>query len=162
MAWKSVSILALKEANRPHGIKGVHIYLGMINYLKRFIPDFSTLTYPIRKLTHQDNKFEWSDDCEKSFQTLNNYFTEKAVNTYFDEKKNTVICCNVTPVGLSSILLQKDQNDNAHVISHSSRSLTLKTQIPQNSQTDSNNSSANCQRIVWVCLTILWNWRLNG
>ena len=25
-----------------------------------------------------------------------------------------------------------------------------------------NNSSANCRRIVWVCLTILWNWRLKG
>ena len=26
----------------------------------------------ISKLTYQDIKFEWSDDCEKSFQTLNN------------------------------------------------------------------------------------------
>ena len=57
-------ILPLKEAERPQDIKGVRNYLGMINYLKRFIPDFSTLTYPIRKLTHQDIKFEWSDDCE--------------------------------------------------------------------------------------------------
>ena len=57
-------ILALKEVKRSQDIKGVRSYLGMINYLKRFIPDFSTLTYPIRKLTHQDIKFEWSDDCE--------------------------------------------------------------------------------------------------
>ena len=77
----------------------------MINYLKRFIPDFSKLTYPTRKLTHQDIKFEWSDDCEKSFQTLNNYLTEKAVNTYFYEKKNTVIYCKASPVESSSILL---------------------------------------------------------
>ena len=77
-------ILALKEAKRPQDIKGVRSYLGMIHYLKRFIPDFSALTYPIRKLTHLDIKFEWSDDCDKSFQTLNNYLTEKAVNTYFD------------------------------------------------------------------------------
>ena len=80
-------ILPLKEAERPQDIKGVRNYLGMINYLKRFIPDFSTLTYPIRKLTHQEIKFEWSDDCEKSFQTLNDHLTEKAVNTYFDENK---------------------------------------------------------------------------
>ena len=77
-------ILALKEAKRPQDIKGVGSYLGMIHYLKRFIPDFNTLTYPIRKLTHLDIKFEWSDDCDKSFQNLNNYLTEKAVNTYFD------------------------------------------------------------------------------
>ena len=36
--------LALKEAKRPQDMKKVGSYLGMINYLKRFIPDFSTLT----------------------------------------------------------------------------------------------------------------------
>ena len=68
---QSVSkILTLKEAERPQDIKGVRSYLVMINYLKRFLPDFNTLTYQIRKLTHQDTKFELSDDCEKSFLKL--------------------------------------------------------------------------------------------
>ena len=31
---------------------------------------------------------------------------------------------------------------------------------PQNGQTHSNNSSEISRRIVWVCLTILWNWHL--
>ena len=121
-------ILALQEAKRPQDIKGVCSYLGMINYPKRVIPDLSTLTYPIHKLTHQDIKFEWSDDCEKNFQTLNKYLTERAVKTYFDKKKNIVIYCDASPVGLSSILLQKDENNNAHVISYSSRSLTTTEQ----------------------------------
>ena len=83
-------ILVLKDAKRPQNIKGVHSYLGMINYLKHSIPDFSTLICPIHKLTHQDTKFEWNDDSKKSFRTLNNYLTEKTVKTYFDEKKNSV------------------------------------------------------------------------
>ena len=40
--------------------------------------------------------------------------------------------------------------------------LTLSAAIPQNGQTHSNNLSAICRRIVWVCLTILWNWCLKG
>ena len=32
--------------------------------------------------------------------------------------------------------------------------LTLLAPVSQNGQTHSNNSSANCRRIVWVCLTI--------
>ena len=31
-----------------------------------------------------------------------------------------------------------------------------------NGQTHSNNSSANCRRIVWVCLVIFSDWRLTG
>ena len=41
-------------------------------------------------------------------------------------------------------------------------SLTLSAPISQNGQTHSNNSSAIPRRIVWVCLTILWDWRLKG
>ena len=50
------------------------------------------------------------------------------MNTYFDEKKNAVIYCDASPVGLSSILLQKVENKNPHVISYSSRSLTTTEQ----------------------------------
>ena len=40
--------------------------------------------------------------------------------------------------------------------------LTLQVPTPQNDQTHSNNLSANCQLIVWMCLTILWGWRLKS
>ena len=46
------------------------------------------------------------------------------MNSYFDEKKNTVIYRDASSVGLSSILLQKAENDNAHVVSYSCRSVT--------------------------------------
>ena len=62
-------ILALKEAKRPQDIKRISSYIGMINYLKGFKSGFSMLIYTIRTLIHQDIKFQWSDDYEKSFQS---------------------------------------------------------------------------------------------
>ena len=38
--------------------------------------------------------------------------------------------------------------------------LTFLAPISQNGQTHSNNSSGICRWIVWVCLTILWDWCL--
>ena len=40
--------------------------------------------------------------------------------------------------------------------------LTLWAPTPENSQTYSNNSSADSRRFVCVCLTISWGWRLKG
>ena len=40
--------------------------------------------------------------------------------------------------------------------------LTLRAPTPQNGLTQSNNLSTNYRRIAWVCLTILWGWRLKG
>ena len=45
-------------------------------------------------------------------------------------------------------------------ISMSKHTLSLITPISQNGLTYSNNSSVICLRILWVCLTILWDWRL--
>ena len=38
----------------------------------------------------------------------------------------------------------------------------LSANFTKNGQTHSNSSSANCRQIVWMCLTILWNWILKG
>ena len=78
-------INASKNAEQPRDIKGIRSYLGMINYLKRFIPEFSTLTYPLRQVTHKDTKYVWTDACKKSVNILNNMLTEAAINIYFDE-----------------------------------------------------------------------------
>ena len=99
----------------------------MVNYLKRFIPDFSTLTYPLRHLTHKHTKFVWTDAWEKSFNILNNLLTDAAVNTYFDEQKETILYCDASSE-LSSILLQNDNKDHLQVISYLSRSLNTTEQ----------------------------------
>ena len=78
-------INASKNAEQPRDIKGIRSYLGMINYLKRFIPEFSTLTYPLRQVTHKDTKYVWTDACKKSVNILNNMLTEADINIYFDE-----------------------------------------------------------------------------
>ena len=40
--------------------------------------------------------------------------------------------------------------------------LRIRQPALKNGQTHSNNSSANCRQIVWVCLTILLGWRLKS
>ena len=72
------------------GIKGIRRYLEMLNFLKRFILDFSTLIYPLRQLTHKRTKFLWTDACEKSFNILCNLLTDATVNTYIDKQKETI------------------------------------------------------------------------
>ena len=98
----------------------------MVNYLRRFIPDFSTLTYPLRQLTHKYTKFIWTDGCEKSFNTLNNMLTDAAINSYFDEQKEKILYCDASLFGLSSILLQND--NKGHLQAYSSRSLNTTEQ----------------------------------
>ena len=53
-------------------------------------------------------------------------------------------------------------NDIIIILLLNSILLTLKRQFYKVVKHTQNNSWAICQRIVWVCLTILWDWCLKG
>ena len=41
----------IKDAPTPTNVSELRSYLGMTNYVSRFIPDYSAITAPLRKLT---------------------------------------------------------------------------------------------------------------
>lgn len=63
-------ISTVKEFPRPHNIKTVRSFLGLANYYRRFIKDFSKTAAPLNKLLRKDQKFVWTDTCEQAFETL--------------------------------------------------------------------------------------------
>ena len=50
----------------------IRSFLGLASYYKRFIDGFFKIALPMTKLTQKMVKFEWSNDCERSFQELKN------------------------------------------------------------------------------------------
>lgn len=61
------SIIELKE---PNNRKDLQSFLGMINYLRRFIPNLSELVTPFRVLLKKDILWEWGLIQQKSFDQL--------------------------------------------------------------------------------------------
>ncbi|KAH0710910.1 hypothetical protein KY284_012337 [Solanum tuberosum] len=50
--------------------KYIKSFLGLAGYYKRFVEGFSSIASPLTKLTQKKVKFQWSDNCEKSFAEL--------------------------------------------------------------------------------------------
>ena len=48
----------------------VRSFVGPCSYLRKFIPNFSTICKPLHVLTEKGHKFEWTDKCETAFNTL--------------------------------------------------------------------------------------------
>ena len=61
---------AMKEASRPSTPSEVRSFLGLVGFSSRFIPDFATIAEPLRALTRNGVKFEWTKVQENAFQTL--------------------------------------------------------------------------------------------
>ena len=52
-------VRAVKESQPPESKGAVRSFLGMIGYLSKFIPRYSSLTAPLRELTRKNTKFTW-------------------------------------------------------------------------------------------------------
>ena len=100
-------------------------FLGLTNYLKTFITDYSTITYPLRTLLKNDSQYVWSKECDEAFEKIKTEIVSDTCIAYFDNRKETFLYTDASPVGISAILLQKSPADKtAKIISFSSRALS--------------------------------------
>ena len=92
----------------PKSPSEVKSLLHMAQYVSRFIPNYATITAPLRALTHQNSVWKWEIEEETAFRKLQNELTSDRVMAYFD----------ASPTGLGDILMQ-----DGKVISYGSRAL---------------------------------------
>jgi hypothetical protein len=52
---------------RPTTVTEIQSFLGLADYYRRFIEGFSKIARPMTKLLQKDQKFDWADACERSF-----------------------------------------------------------------------------------------------
>ncbi|KAK1648029.1 hypothetical protein QYE76_065834 [Lolium multiflorum] len=85
---------------------------------KRFIEGFSKIAGPMTKLLRKNTPFVWSDECEKSFQTLKEKLTTAPVLAVPEDGKDYTVYCDASKHGLGCVLMQ-----DRKVISYGSRQL---------------------------------------
>ena len=136
-------VKAVVNMGVPKTKEEVQSLLGMLNYSSRFIPNYSTVAEPLRRLTHKGQDFVWNDEQQKAFDSLKQSLSNKPAVRYFDVNKQTELVVDASPVGLGAILIQRDSS-RSNVIAYGSRSLT---------QTEQRYSQIEREAlaIVWAC-----------
>ena len=66
---------AIKEMVPPTNVHKVQVVIGMFNYYKKFIPNFSEISKEIIELTKKGVNFEWTSKRQLEFDTLKDYLT---------------------------------------------------------------------------------------
>ena len=79
-------------------------FLDTVNFISRFIHDFSTIT---AHLTQHRTKWQWTKQHQNGFTRLKHQLTISPTIAYFDPTKNTELVVDTSPVVLGAILTQK-------------------------------------------------------
>ena len=101
-------VRAVKESQPPESKGAVRSFLGMIGYLSKFIPRYSSLTAPLRELTRKNTKFRWGVKENTAFETLKESITSKDTMAYFNPTRPIVLRVEASyHEGLSAGLFQE-------------------------------------------------------
>ena len=69
----------IKSLPYPTSMREVHSFLGHVGFYRRFIKDFSKITQPLYKLLQKDTSFDFSTECQNSFDQLKEKLTSAPV-----------------------------------------------------------------------------------
>ena len=123
MSPEAKKVEAVQKMSTPTTAKEVRSFLGLTNYVSRFIPQYANITKPLRDLTKKNIKWTWTNQEETAFQTLKTLLTKHTKMAYFNPKARTEIVVDASPFGLGAILTQQIGAEN-HIIAYASRALT--------------------------------------
>nr|XP_014288159.1 uncharacterized protein LOC106688283 [Halyomorpha halys] len=99
-----IKVAAIQDMPRPSNIDDVRRFLGLVTYYSRFVPDFSTISYPLRCLLRKDKRWLWTPNYEETFLKLKAELCGDRVLIPFDPALPLVLTTNASPTGIAAVL----------------------------------------------------------
>jgi hypothetical protein len=103
----------------PMNASEIQSFLGLAGYYRQFIKDFSKIAKPMTRLLEKNKDFDWTAECQVSFEELKKRLTSAPVLILPDITKKFDIYCDDSRQGLGCVLMQDGQ-----VVSYASRQLS--------------------------------------
>ncbi|GBO07184.1 Retrovirus-related Pol polyprotein from transposon 297 [Araneus ventricosus] len=115
-------IKAVVDWPRLDKMHDLRSFLGLCTYYRRFVKNFSTIGRPLHKLTEAKSNFNWTDECEKSFNSLKQALTFAPILTYPLIDKDFILDTDASNEGIDAVLSQNIGNEE-RVIAYFSKSV---------------------------------------
>ncbi|KAG8481233.1 hypothetical protein CXB51_025993 [Gossypium anomalum] len=74
-----IKISAIVDWKPPKNVTEVRSFLGLAGYYRQFVNGFSIVAAPMTRLLRKNVKFEWTEECQQSFEELKKLLTEAPV-----------------------------------------------------------------------------------
>ncbi|GKB05077.1 reverse transcriptase domain-containing protein, partial [Tanacetum coccineum] len=91
----------------PTNVKGIQSFLGHVGFYRRFIKDFSKISRPMTQLFMKDAKFNFSDECIKSFDILRDKLITALVIIAPNWDIDFELMCDVSDYAIGVVLGQR-------------------------------------------------------
>lgn len=116
-------INAIQNFPPPRNIKELRSFLGMINYDRRFVNNFSDLTVPLLRLLKKNTRYIWGVEEKSAFEEIKECFLKVSMVSHPQFDKTFYIQTDSSNYGLGCCLYQLDISGNKKIVGYASRTL---------------------------------------
>ncbi|UYV85035.1 K02A2.6-like [Cordylochernes scorpioides] len=120
-------VKAIAEMKPPTDVHGVQRFMGMVNFLGRFVPNLAEITKPLNDLRKKDVSFIWGSPQKKAFEKVKDVLASDRVLASFDISKKTMVSADASSYGLGAVLKQEHEANEWRPVAFASRTL-MKTE----------------------------------
>lgn len=120
---------SISQFRAPKTVEELQSFLGLLNYINKWIPNLATLTEPLkqllRKKTGKNFNIEelWTETQDDAFKRLKETLTNIQSLGYYDVQDKTQVIADASPVGLGAVLIQTDAK-GPRIIAFGNKTLT--------------------------------------
>ena len=108
----------------PTTRKKLQSFLGVANFNRRFIKDFSRIVLPLSAMTSSRRKFEWGDVQEEAFQHIKRCISEAPALRLADWSKEFHIQTDASDIAVGAVLFQLGEQGERYPLAFHSKTLT--------------------------------------
>jgi len=95
----------------PKSVKDVQKFLGLANYYRRFVKDFAKIARPLHEMTRKENKWNWGERQQKTFEELKEKFTTEPVLVTPDLDKEMRVEVDASDFAMGGVLSMKCEDE---------------------------------------------------
>ena len=121
---EEAKLVAIKEFPKPKSVKNVQSFIGLCNYYRKCIKNFSVIARPLHEITKNDTGFKWEENQIEAFNHLKEKLITAPVLNHYNPDKDCELRVDASRDGIGAILLQEGEDEQPHPIAYASRSLT--------------------------------------
>ena len=103
-------VKAIQEMPTPKTEKQVRGFLGRLNYISRFISHMTATCAPMFKLLRKDQSCDWTEDCQKAFDSIKAYLLEPSILSPLVEGRPLIMYLTVLEDSMGCVLGQQDES----------------------------------------------------
>ena len=91
---------------QPTNKKEMQRFLGLVNYLHRFIPNMYKEVKTLSEITHKNKEFKWNDDVQRCYDNLKYKVNNAKFIAHPDWNKEFYVVCDASGDGIGGMLAQ--------------------------------------------------------